>query len=184
MSSGMGLFMGVCSGHGLGTGSTHHPGLGGGTISPCPHAITDPKIVPKPVAKMNGVTTWPPLAQTPLTELKRNVIVNKQTPMLDQDLLIPHPTPTQHVTTSTGPNGCLTTLNTPAWWCTVGAKGGRETAEGHARKIIATATTVFINKKRVSKFGDLMGDGSPQFPCTSTVTGCSPNVFVEMTKGG
>lgn len=182
MSSGLGLFMGVCSGHGLGSGSVHHPGLGGGMLS-CPHAVTDPQINPKPVAQMNAVTTWPPLAQTPLTPIKRTVIVNKQTPMVDQDILIPHPTPTQHGTLSVGTN-CFTAHMTPAWWCTVGAKGGRETAEGHSRKIMATATTVFIEGKRVSKFGDLMGDGSPQFPCTSTVTGCSPNVFVEMSKGG
>ena len=39
MPSGLGaaLYMGTCSGHGKGSGSTAHPGHVGGMLSPCPH---------------------------------------------------------------------------------------------------------------------------------------------------
>ena len=43
---GCALFAGSCTGHGAGTGSSHHPGLGGGVLkgSPCPHAPLDPML--------------------------------------------------------------------------------------------------------------------------------------------
>ena len=45
---GCALFSGSCTGHGAGTGSSHHPGLGGGVLkgSPCPHAPLDSRVSP------------------------------------------------------------------------------------------------------------------------------------------
>ncbi len=91
--------------------------------------------------------------------------------------MTPHPTPTQFTTTSVGYK-CLTTRNTPAWWCTQGIAGGREAKTGHQRKALATSKTVFIGGKRAVRFGDPLGDGTTAFPCLSTVTGSSKNVFI------
>lgn len=185
MASGMGLFMGNCSGHGFGSGASHHPGLGGGTISPCPHTPLATQIKPVNLNAMDAVTKWPPLAQLPLgvgLAAASKVVVNGKIPMVDQDILTPHPTPTMHTTTSVGKE-CITVLNTPAWWCTTGTAGGREPAIGHSRKVFSTVKTVFIGKKRACRFGDKLGDGTTAFPCNSVVTGCSKNVFIEMSGG-
>ena len=40
MAIGAALFKGNCSGHGTGSGSSHHPGLGGGILSNCPHSVS------------------------------------------------------------------------------------------------------------------------------------------------
>ena len=135
------LFMGSCSGHGTGSGSTHHAGLGGGILPGCVKPPKDPKVVPKSVKLMDAVTMWPPCPQTSLESLTRNVRI------------------------------------------TIGTRGGREAAEGHARKLFATVKTVFINSKRAGVFGDPFGDGSVAFPCNSVVTGCSKNVFIGTTRG-
>ena len=176
------LFQGVCSGHGVGSGSTHHPGLGGGMLPNCPHPSLSPTINPKSVALMNATTIWPPTAQLPLTPIVRNVIINGIIPIVDQDILTPHPTPTQHVTMSTGYK-CFTVRNTPAWWCTIGTAAGREPSIGHSRKCFATCKTVFINGRRAGRFGDPLGDFSTTFPCHSTITGASINVFIGTTRG-
>jgi len=179
------LFMGSCSGHGTGSGSTHHAGLGGGILPGCVKPPKDPKVVPKSVKLMDAVTMWPPCPQTSLESLTRNVRINKIAPIIDQDLLITHPTPTVHSVCYTGiPKGCSPgCTGNPAYWCTIGTRGGREAAEGHARKLFATVKTVFINSKRAGVFGDPFGDGSVAFPCNSVVTGCSKNVFIGTTRG-
>ena len=176
-TSGCALYMGTDSGHGVGVGASHHPGLGGGTLPNCPHPSLSPTVVPKPVAAMDAVTVWPPMAQLPNGPYLRTVIVNGQLPICDQDVLTPHPTPTQHATTSVGFK-CFTVRNTPAWWCTIGVTGGREAPAGHLRKCMATSKTVWINGLRAGRFGDPLGDQTPAFPCTGRVTGCSPNVFI------
>ena len=189
MASGIGLFRGNCSGHGTGTGSSHHEGLGGPPLPGCVMPPLDTKIIPMPVQSMNGVSAWPPIAQLPLGVAKAaasRVVVNGVIPMVDQDILTPHPSPTVHTVSYTGvPQGCPPgKVPNPCHWCTVGTAAGREPTVGHSRKVMATAKTVFIGKVRVSKFGDLLGDGTPAFPCTSIVTGVSANVFVEMSGGG
>ena len=128
---GCALFAGSCTGHGAGTGSSHHPGLGGGVLkgSPCPHAPLDPRVSPKPVNAMDATTIWPPHPQLPFSALVRNVIVNGIMPIIDFDLLITHPTPTSHTHTVVKPlpNGvCVHTTSSPAWHCTVGTAGGRD----------------------------------------------------------
>ena len=179
MTAGAALYMGTCSGHGVGSGSCHHPGLGGGILGGCPHPSLYPAIVPKPVAAMNATTIWPPIAQLPNGPTVTNVVINGKIPIVDQDILTPHPTPTQHLTMSVGYK-CFTTRNTPAWWCTIGVAAGRETAAGHSRKLLATSKTVFINARRAGRIGDPLGDQTPAFPCTSVVAGGSPNVMVGL----
>ena len=178
------LFQGVDSGHGTGPGGvSHHPGLGGGNIPVCPHISLDTRVVPKPLIEVDKVAVWPPISQLPLGVAKAaanpqgKVVINGQVPIVDQDILIPHPTPTQFTTTSTG-DKCLVTLPTPAYWCTIGTVAGREAPTGHSRKAIATSKTVFINKGRACRFGDPLGDGTPAFPCLSVITGSSPNVII------
>lgn len=185
MAGAAGLFQGVCSGHGTGSGATHHPGLGGSVLPGCIMPPLDPKIVQSSVVAMNATTIWPPLAQLPATPLVRNVLINGIIPICDQDILTPHPTPSTQVVTYTGvPNTCPggTTTN-PAHWCTIGTVAGREAPTGHSRKAMATQKSVFINGKRATTFGDLLGDGTPAFPCTSTITGASINVFIGLLQG-
>ena len=103
-ASGAALYAGTCTGHGTGTGSSHHPGLGGGVLPgpPCPlPSGYDPRVVPQSVAAMNATTLWPPTPQLPLTPLGalRNVVINGILPIVDLDLLTPHPTPTIHTVT-------------------------------------------------------------------------------------
>lgn len=175
-----GIFQGTCSGHGTGVGASHHPGLGGGTLPNCPHPSLSPTIVASPLPATNAVAIWPPIAQLPLGVAKAvaaRVFINQMVPIVDQDILTPHPTPTQFTTTSVGPK-CLTVRNTPAYWCTVGTAGGREAPIGHARKAMATSKTVYIGKVFATRFGDPLGDGTPAFPCLSVITGSSPNVFI------
>ena len=179
------LFMGTCSGHGTGCGSTHHAGLGGGVLPGCIKPPKDPKIVMKPVKLMDSTTLWPPTPQTPLSPIVRNVLINRIIPIIDQDELIPHPTPVTHQACYTGipkksPPGCTTN---PAYWCTVGIEGGRESAKGHARQHQATLKTVFINGRRAGVFGDPFGYDTVAYPCNSVVTGCSKNVFLGCTRG-
>ena len=176
------LFQGVCSGHGVGSGSSHHPGLGGGVLPNCPHPSLSPTISPKSVSLMNVTTIWPAAPQLPLTPLVRTVLINGIIPIVDQDILTPHPTPTQHTTTSVGKE-CFTVRNTPAWWCTIGTAGGREPPVGHSRKLFATCKSVFINGRRAGRFADPLGDYSTAFPCHSTATGASINVFIGLLSG-
>ena len=53
-----------------------------------------------------------------------------------------------------------------------------DTVPGHARKLLATSKTVWINGRRAGRFGDPFGDNTVAFPCNSRVAGCSPNVFI------
>ena len=167
MSSPAAIYGGMCSGHGVGMCSSHHPGLGGGVLGGCPHAPTAPQIVPKPVAAMNGTTFWPPLVLGPVMAFS-NVVINGSIPIRDQDIITPHPTPSVHSTSSVGYK-CAFTTTTPAWHCTIGVAAGRETATGHSRKLYATTKSVWINGMRAGKVGDLLGDATPAFPCTSVV---------------
>jgi len=186
MTAAAALFMGTCSGHVSGaSGSTHHPGLGGPILPDCIKPPMDTKIIPKSVEEMNATTLWPPTPQTSLTELARTVRINSLGPILDQDLLIPHPTTTVHQVQYTGiPDGCPPgSVTNPAHWCTIGTAGGREPVVGHARKLFATCKTVRINGRRAGRFADPYGDGTPAFPCTSVVSGASPNVFIGLING-
>lgn len=186
MSFAAALFMGSCSGHGNGSGSTHHPGLGGSIMKGCTiPANTDVKTKPKTVTLMNGTTSWLPTAQTPVVETVRTVRINQLSPILDQDLLIPHPTTTMHAVNYTGkPKVCPPgSISNNAWWLTKGTVAGREAPTGHARKLFATCKTVFILGKRAGRFGDPFGDLSLEFPCTSTVAGSSKDVFIGTIKG-
>ena len=72
---GAALYMGTDSGHGVGTGSSHHPGLGGGVLPNCPHPSLSPTIVPRPVQAMNATTIWPPHPQLPAGPYLRTVII-------------------------------------------------------------------------------------------------------------
>ncbi|WLW36913.1 structural protein [Synechococcus phage S-8S29] len=190
------LFTGSCSGHGVGVGLasaaagatpekkkgvSHHPGLGGGMVPVCPHISLDPRIVPKSVPEVSAVGVWPPTPQLPLYAASwattARVFINKLVPICDGDMLTPHPTPSVFTTSSVGYK-CKVTLPTPAWWCTIGVAAGRELPIGHARKCVATTTSVFIQKKRIGRFADPLGDGTPAFPCLSLIAGSSINVFV------
>ena len=185
MSFAAALFQGVCSGHGTGSGSTHHPGLGGPIFVCVPPKLPDEQVVPKSVGLMNATTIWPAKAQLPLTPIVRNVVINGIIPIVDQDILTPHPTPTMHQVMYTGePKGCPpATIAHNAWHCTIGTNAGREPLIGHSRKCFATCKTVFINGKRAGRFGDPLGDFGVAFPCTSTITGSSINVFIGTTRG-
>ena len=96
--TGAALYMGSDSGHGVGVGASHHPGLGGGVLPNCPHPSLSPTVVPRSVNSMDATTIWPPHPQLPAGPYLRTVIINGQLPIIDQDILIPHPTPTQHTT--------------------------------------------------------------------------------------
>jgi len=180
--TGAALFMGTDSGHGKGNGCSFQPGHGGGMVPGCPHSPLDPRISMVPVIVNEAVAMWPPMAQLPLgvaKALAARVVINGMIPMVDQDILTPHPTPTMFTTSSVGYQ-CFVTLSTPAWWCTQGVVGGREGPQGHGRKVMATTATVFIGKVRAGRFLDPLGDGTPAFPCLSLVSGCSKNVFIGL----
>jgi|TARA_B100001093_G_scaffold373755_2_gene358735 hypothetical protein len=179
------LFTGTCSGHGRGNGVTWQPGPGGGFVSPCPHSSLQETIVNKRVPFVNNFATWPPHPQRPRDPqsggndpFNRTVIVNDLVPIIDQDDLITHPTPTMFTTISIGFK-CLTVRSTPAWHCTTGVGGnGREPSVGHNRRLFATCKTVFIEGMRAGRFADPFGNNTVPFDCLSVVSGSSPNVFI------
>ena len=174
--------MGTCSGHGKGGGCTFQPGHGGGMVPGCPHTSLDPRISSVPLIANEAVAVWPPISQLPLGVAKAaaaRVVINGKIPIVDGDILTPHPTPTQFVTQSIG-DKCSVTLNTPAYWCTQGITAGRESPTGHSRKLFATSKTVFIGGVNAGRFGDPLGDGSTAFPCLSVVSGSSANVFIGL----
>ena len=83
------IYMGPDSGHGTGAGGSHHPGLGGGLLPNCPHPSLSPTIKPVAMPAVNAVAIWPPLMQAPFSPLTgiRTVFINKNYPIVDQDLL-------------------------------------------------------------------------------------------------
>ena len=177
MAIGAALFKGNCSGHGTGSGSSHHPGLGGGVLGGCPHSPTAGSINPKPVAQMDAVTTWKPTEQKPKTKLERSVIINNKIPIIDRDELVPHPTKTKH-STSSASNRCFTTRSSPAWHCTEGISGGREASEGHQRRCYSSTKTVWITGELAGRIGDDLGEDTTEWPCLSTISGGSEDVFI------
>ncbi len=177
MAIGAALFKGNCSGHGTGSGSMHHPGLGGGTLGGCPHSPTAGQIVACSVAQMDAVTTWKPTEQKPRQKLERSVIINNKIPIIDRDELVLHPTKTKHKTTSVG-NKCYNVRSSPAWHCTEGISGGRESSEGHQRRCYSSTKTVWITGKLAGRIGDDLGEDTTEWPCLSTISGGSKDVFI------
>lgn len=159
-----GLFMGKDSGHGICIPLTVHATVPCGT--PCPAV---PK---KPLAAMNATAMWKPFAQTPLAIMTTvfNVVVNGQIPIVDQDLLVNHPSPkcTQLV---------AYTCNSPpkpkpcpvATLCAEDAAGGG----AHPRKALATTKSVFMNGRRVCRTSDPLGP-----PCLSLIASGAVNVLI------
>ena len=108
-SGGMGaaLYMGNCTGHGTGVGGSFQPGHGGGMVPGCPHAPLDPRINVRDVVTNSATAIWPPTPQLPLGvagAVAAKVVINKLVPIVDQDILITHPTPTVYTTSSVGTN--------------------------------------------------------------------------------
>ena len=158
------LYMGSCSGHMAGAGGSWHPGPGGGPITPC-SAGNVPNIVHKPMAEHLIYGSWLPTPLLPLTPLgaARNVFINGIIPIVDQDLLTPHPTLSVYAVTRTVAK-CTIVAPANAWWCHtytgIGSVAGREPPVGHVRKAFATSLTVWINGRRACRVGDPLGDGT------------------------
>lgn len=179
---GAALFMGNCSGHGKGNGCKFQPGHAGGPVELCPHGALDVRIKALPVIGNEPVASWPMWPQLPKAvplAASARVVINGKIPIVDQDELTPHPTPTMFLTESFGKE-CYTLQTTPAYHCTLGSVGGREGAAGHPRKLFASSMTVFVGGKRLGRFADRLGTGtgSGPYPCLSVVSGSSANVFV------
>ena len=97
--------MGTCSGHGKANGVTGTQDLVEAFYLLVLIPLLRTYITPKGMAIADNFATWLPTAQRPLVEAavaKRNVIINKKIPIIDQDDLIPHPTKTKHITMSKG----------------------------------------------------------------------------------
>ena len=176
------LYMGSCSGHMAGAGGSWHPGPGGGPITPC-SAGNVPNIVHLPMPAHVVYGSWLPTPLLPLTPLGalRNVFINGIIPIVDQDLLTPHPTLSVYAVTRTVAK-CTIVAPANAWWCTtytgIGSLAGREPPIGHVRKAMATSLTVWINGRRACRVGDPLGDGTTNFPCLSLIGAGSPNVII------
>jgi hypothetical protein len=176
------LYMGKCSGHMAGLGGSWHPGPGGGAITPCSVGNLI-NIIPKPMADHLIYGNWLPTPLLPLTPLgaARNVFINGIIPIVDQDLLTPHPTLSVYAVTRTV-GKCTIVAPANAWWCHtytgIGNVAGREPLVGHVRKAMASTLTVWINGRRACRVGDPLGDGTTNFPCISLISGGSPNVII------
>lgn len=176
------LYMGSCSGHMAGAGGSWHPGPGGGPIAPCSPGNL-PSVSDKLMAAHSVYGSWLPTPLLPLTPLgaARNVFINGIIPIVDQDLLTPHPTLSVYSATRTV-GKCTIVAPTNAWWCHTytgpGSIAGREPPVGHVRKAMATTLSVWINGRRACRVGDALGDGTSNFPCLSLIGGGSPNVII------
>lgn len=178
------LFQGSCSGHGAGAGGSWHPGPGGGPVTPCSGGNL-PSITPLPMTTAHPVMGhWLPTPQLPFSvPLCATVIINGIIPIVNNDLLILHPTLSVYQATRTV-GKCTIVAPTNAWWCHayagIGNVAGRETAAGHIRKCFATTKTVFFQGNLAGRMGDPLGNGTPAFPCQSVIAGASINVMVGM----
>ena len=176
------LFMGKCSGHGAGTGGFWHPGPGGGTIKPCSGGNL-PTVKPKKMVSGHSVMAhWKPTPQLPFSApLCSTVVINGKIPIVNNDILTPHPTLSVYQAVRTA-GKCVITAPTNAWWAHkytgIGSVAGREPPVGHIRKCFATTKTVFFQGNLAGRMGDPLGNGTTTFPCESVIAGASTNVII------
>lgn len=168
-----GIYRGSCTGHGIASagGLAVHPV----TSSRClAAACGDPAIKLSLVAK-NAQCYWPPTPLVPMTPIVGNVLINKIVPILDQDLLTYHISPTMNtvITTCPGnpPTNPPTTCN-----CSVSLVVEDKGGIGHERKAVSTGKSVFVNKRRLCRVGDPLN--GMHVGCLSMIGGGAVDVFI------
>jgi uncharacterized Zn-binding protein involved in type VI secretion len=167
---------GTCSGHGVCIPAHIHFAL-----PPCELPFTTPSPVPVyPVATKDATCLWPPFNTMLMTATPRNVLINGQIPLLDQDILTLHPASCSNTVTRlcTSGDSCsrLDTKMLPCGELTTEDK--KNGGSGHERKVIASAKTVLVNGKPLAVVGDALGP-----PCLSLISTGSINVMAG-TGGG
>ena len=156
------IYRGTCSGHGKAKPDHKHIYQSCGTT--CVTAATFP------VAVKDGTCLWPPTTLAPAGPYIRTVIVNGIYPILDQDILTPHQSPTTNIV-MVGPCGQTPPVPMPcicSMLTTEDAKG-----VGHPRKLTALTKTVYAMGLAMGKVADPLGP-----PCLSVIAQGSPNVMI------
>jgi hypothetical protein len=170
-----GIYRGSCTGHGIGAaaGAAVHPiisALCGGS------ACGDPAIKMPLVAK-NAQCYWPPTPLAPLVAVcpTNPVLINKIVPILDNDMLTYHISPSTNTVITTCPGNPVTFPPTTCN-CSVSLVTEDVSGRGHERKAVATTASVFINKKRACRVGDPLN--GVHIGCLSMIAGGATDVFI------
>ena len=156
------LYRGTCSGHGVPVPAHIHGYQSCGTT--CETASV------QPVNVKDGTCLWPPTTLAPAGPYLRTVIINGIFPILDQDVLTPHQSPTTNIV-MVGPCGQTPPVPMPCVCSMLAAEDGK--GVGHPRKLTALTKTVYAMGLAMGKVADPLGP-----PCLSVISQGSPNVFI------
>jgi hypothetical protein len=175
------IYKGKCTGHGIGAAGAPlatHPI----TSTKCLAAACADIDIRMSLTAKNAQCYWPPEDLVPMppallasTATKGAVLINKIAPILDQDLLIYHKSPTMNtvITTCPGnpPTNPPTTCN-----CTTSLVIEDKGGTGHERKAVSTGKSVFVNKKRLCRVGDPLN--GMHVGCLSMIAGGAEDVLI------
>lgn len=176
------IYKGSCTGHGIAAAAggplAKHPTQSALCLTA---ACGDPAIK-LPLEQKNAQCYWPPTPLVPMPPAilaseatKGAVLINKIAPILDEDLLTYHISPTMNtvITTCPGnpPTNPPTTCN-----CSVSLVAEDKNGTGHERKAVSTGKSVFVNKKRLCRVGDPLN--GMHVGCLSMIAGASESVLV------
>lgn len=156
------IYRGTCTGHGKAKPDHIH------IYQSCGTTCADAAVLP--LVTKDGTCLWPPTTLAPAGPYLRTVIVNGIFPILDQDILTPHQSPTTNIV-MVGPCGQTPPVPMPCVCSMLTAEDAK--GVGHPRKLTALTKTVYAMGLAMGKVGDPLGP-----PCISTVAQGSPNVLV------
>jgi hypothetical protein len=176
-----GIYRGSCTGHGIGAAAggplAQHPTQS----SLCLTAACGDPAIKLPLVQKNAQCYWPPTPLVPMppavvgSALQGVVLINKIVPILDQDLLTYHISPTMNTVITTCPGNPPTTPPTTCN-CSVSLVVEDKNGIGHERKAVSTGKSVFVNKKRLCRVGDPLN--GMHVGCLSLIGGGAVDVFV------
>jgi hypothetical protein len=170
-----GIYRGSCTGHGIGAAGTValHPVTSG----LCAAAACGDPAIKLPLVAKNAQCYWPPTPLVPLVAVcpAQPVFINKIIPILDNDLLTYHISPSMNTVITTCPGNPVTFPPTTCN-CSVSLVTEDVNGRGHERKAVSTGKSVFVNKRRLSRVGDPLN--GIHVGCLSLIGGGAVDVFV------
>lgn len=164
----IGVPSGFCSGHGILLPAFIHPKVG----AP----------IPVPMILKNESCAWLPISTTPVVPIKGKVLIEKQPPLVQGDVLIPHPA----IGTNLVKIPCKGGLCPVPFGCQVlSIEDIVGAGTGHVRVVTPWAIpmaggppTVLVTGIPIARVGDALGTGVPgKAPCLSRIATGTWTVF-------
>lgn len=166
----IGVPSGFCSGHGILLPAFIHPKVG----AP----------IPVPMITKNTSCAWLPISTTPVVPIKGKVLIEKQPPLVQGDVLIPHPA----IGTNLVKIPCKGGLCPVPFGCQVlSIEDIVGAGTGHVRVVTPWAIpmaggppTVLVTGIPIARVGDALGTGVPgKAPCLSRIATGTWTVFTS-----